>query len=210
MFRKFVGALAFALALPCSASAQLLGARVTVAGGTEGIPGGSSNTPPFIGQLGLEWRKPGARGALRLGLMHYQRNEQWGAFSSSLFPGCTAQCGSWNRLGLTGLTFDGTFDLSRGKVRPYVLSGVGTYRVNSIRGANYQCSFSGSVINSCSHGASTEDRITELSFGMHSGFGISANVRKVSLFTEFRLMMLGPGGYGYSRSMGPLTFGVKF
>ena len=207
MSRTFVGAVALALALPCSASAQILGGRITAAGGTEGILDGSSHIPAYIGQLGIEWRQPGSRGALRLGLMHYQLNER---FSSMNFAGCTVECATWNRFGLTGLTFDGSFDLTRSKLRPYLLSGVGAYRANSVRGANYQCTGSPGPI-SCTSGAETERRLTEWTFGMHAGFGLSANVGKVSLFSELRVLMLATDGNGrYSRGMVPLTFGVKF
>ncbi len=211
MSRTLLCALALAFVLPCPAWAQVLGARVTAAGGMDAVLyDGSTYTPSYVGQLGLEWRKSQSRGAFRLGVQHYQQNQRWG---SEYLGNCGAQCSRSENYGVTGFTFDGTFDLSRGRIRPYVLSGIGIYRSSTTNRANYQCPGPRGPFGalSCTY---TPDQTSEYSFatwapGWHSGLGLSASLGRTTLFTELRVMMLGTDGR-QARGMVPLTFGVKF
>jgi hypothetical protein len=206
MSRIVVIAAALALTLPASASAQILGARVTAAGGIDAIlKDGSTYVPTYVGQMGLEWRQPDARGALRLGLMHYRQNRDYDM--SQLQYGCTSACRDIDRFRLTGITFDGSFDLTRTRFRPYLVSGLGVYRRSRSSIRNYQCD--GSVTPPCAAGPATEYRKLSNTAALHSGLGFASTFNRVTVFTELRVMLLADGQSGY-QGMVPLTLGVKF
>ena len=202
---------AVAFLVPALASAQALRPQISLGGGMDAILyDGSTYVPSYVGQAGLEWRV-GTRGALRLGLMHYQQNRER---NGPVVAGCTAECDSWTRFGSTGFTFDGTFDLARGRYRPYLLSGVGMYRSSTTNGANFECIASDPTVNpfsrTCSYtGVRREFQRSTWAGGLHSGLGFSATFGKVALFTEGRIMILGTDGTR-ARGMFPVIFGVKF
>jgi len=204
---SLAGSLALSLLFPCSASAQLLGSRVTAAGGMDAVLyDGPKYVPGYVGQLGLEWRPGTSRGAFRLGLMHYQQNRN---NRIDFYSPCTGpsdiECTEIREYGATGLSADGSFDLGKGRIRPYLLSGVGAFRSTMNSRVNYRCTGLCFDIGYPSHAYSRR----AWSGSMHSGFGLSANAGRTTLFTEFRVMLLATDG-SRSRGMMPVIFGVKF
>lgn len=208
MFTLLKSTFALALVLlPCAVSAQVMGARVTVGGGMDAVLyDGSKYVPGYVGQLGLDWRV-GSRGALRLGLMRYQQNR---TDSDAFVGGCSAECVGTRNYGLTGLTFDGTFDLSKGRLRPYLLSGVGLYRNTVTTGSNYSCTYEGFMATTCTYTGQTQEfGTTTLAGGLHSGLGLSVPMRNLTLFTEGRIAIVATDGRN-PRGLIPIVFGLKF
>lgn len=205
-------AFALALVVPCTVSSQVLGGRVTASGGMDAVIfDGSKYVPGYVAQIGLDW-PVGQRGAFRLGLMHYQQNR---TDNREFMGGCSAQCVESRNYGLTGLTFDGTFDLTKGRFRPYVLSGVGLYRTGMTTTNNFSCMYDGFITSTCSYTGNEQSfRSSGWTAGLHSGLGLSMPFRKVTLFTEGRIAIVGATqqmmGDGSVRALIPITFGAKF
>jgi hypothetical protein len=163
--------------------------RIYFAGGVELGPG------IFVpglrrGELSLEagYTRRVSRLGLRLGLGYYERTSEYGPTSTRdgtfAFPHVLSESRT------IAANLDVTYDLTRTRIRPYVVGGVGLYQ------SRVSTSYDGSP------------RGTFSAFGgaLKPGLGLRFPLRNTQAFTELRFHMFP----GHSRVVLPLTFGIQF
>ena len=200
---------ALLVAIP-SIRAQQIARRPFAAAGMDMVLfDGSTFTPSVFGMAGFAWQNPNSRGGLRAyaTFNHKSRtNSDWYQY------GCDDRCESEHRDNSLGLALDGTFDLTKGRIRPYLLSGGSIFRHwNSYR-ANYACN-SGSGTPDCAvvAGGGPTYRRSDFAVGLHggAGFAINAGSRTITLESRFQVRFDETSG-PYAQAALPLLLGIRF
>jgi hypothetical protein len=195
---------AHAQATPDSAARSI---HLRLGGGTDlstGVHAASSN---FL--LGADWQRPDSRLSARFDLTYSRRSRNYAAGYAAFDEVClTNYCVRSTLTQAVGASFDGRFDLTKGRLRPYVFSGLGLYRTFSDIRSNAYC---GDFTFQCSMtpGQFHNNRQTDWSIGLHSGAGLSWKAGGTQLFFETRLQSWVNGSTRLD-SKTPLTFGIRF
>ena len=170
---------------------------------------GDTFTPSVFGMAGFAWQNPLGRGGLRAYATFNHRSR---TSSSQFLYGCDARCESERRDNSLGLALDGTLDLTRGRIRPYLLSGASIFRSwNSYR-QNYACT-SGPGTPDCAvvAGGGPTYRQADFGVGLHGGAGFAFNAGSRTITLESRLQVrFDDNGGPYARAALPLLFGIRF
>ena len=110
---------------------------------------------------------------------------------------------------LAGISLDGRFDLTTTRLRPYVVSGVTLNRAVRDDESNFQCQ-NDAFVCARTPGEFHVPRNTTLAFGLHTGVGLSFQVGRSQLFTEFQVQTLTGAYFGDGKSYKPMTLGIRF
>ncbi len=162
-----------------------------------------SSTSGF-GTIGIE-RERDSRIGLRLNAEYYSRVQRYADF---VLNSCgTGICTTRSRLGFTGLSADGRFNLLTGRIRPYVVSGLGVYRSISVHHTNFRCGDDFSCV--LTPGELSDMKQSTFGLGMHAGFGLSMQWRGAQIFTESRYQSVMDGMTRGAFAM-PVTLGIRF
>jgi hypothetical protein len=181
--------------------------HLRLGGGTDlstGVHAASSN---FL--VGADWQKPGSRLSARLDLMYSRRSQNYAAGYTAFDEVClTSYCVASTLTQTVGGSLDGRFDLAKGRLRPYLFSGVGLYRTFTDTRSNtscenrFQCTMTPGQLNT--------NRRFDWSMGLHTGAGLSWRaIGNTQLFFEARLQS-SLNQTSYVGSHTPLTFGIRF
>ena len=160
------------------------------------------------GLFGVDWQRPGSRFALRLDGGYFRSEDRFdGGVILRAGESCAVALCLQSRLTeLVGVSFDGKIDLTTSRFRPYIMSGVGMFRVIRTDEANIQCQEFTCVFTP---GEFSPVRFGTGSFSLHAGFGFSYRVGGAQLFTETRVLTL-TNRSTLANPRAPLTFGVRF
>lgn len=192
--RFSVAVFALVLALPPSLAAQESSEpRFYIAGGFElaavlhrpTIYAQGYSGPGFSLQGG--YLRQFDRLGLRFGLAYYQREREVHYEAFGPFPPIDDRTSSRT----LAATFDVTYDLTRGSVRPYLIGGGALYG-SSVWSARFE---DGSRVHSNAWGVA-----------MAPGLGLRFPLGKARAFTELRFNHFG----GHSHVFLPLSFGLRF
>jgi hypothetical protein len=218
MHRLLAASLTLALPLALTAmsirplAAQAVLVRPSLAGGVGlALRDGSESNLLGLGLAGVEIRRPGSRLSARLNAAYFRRHRHHGDAPNDILRALCGGpvCFEDYRFELAGLAFDGQYDLSRGRVRPYVASGLGTYLATTTRSANYTCAPppAGGPCAPDPNGG-TRFRTRDVVLGLHASLGVSFPVGGTRMFTELRYYSLSPSDQeGW---LLPLIVGVRF
>jgi len=153
--------------------------------------------PPWLGygrnaglslQTGYAWQF--SRLGLRLGVAYYDRHREYNF--TNYPPGYTGPTTLWSsRSSTVGASLDLTYDLTRARVRPYLIGGLGLYRSST----------------TYSDTTRPKSHVTELGGALFYGAGLRLPIGKAEAFLEARFHHLGGGSSGV---LLPLTFGLRF
>lgn len=154
-------------------------------------------------QLGRAWQQPGSRLGFRL------TADYTGSTRSGLLYNYYAPTGTFNsRVRALTIGAAGTLDLTKSAIRPYLISGFMIQR--SVMRSHLEVSDSSLVSESGQRGNSADYGFGGWNVGMQAGLGLSARIRRVTLFGEAR-SFVPITGIGVSRDhTSPLTFGIRF
>lgn len=161
--------------------------------------------------VGAEWEQRGGRPAWRLAVEGWRRESDTPAYGAFQF-GCDDRCRQRSRAAVVGLSFDGKYEIGRRRVRPYVASGVGMYRVRSAIALDFTCRGPESDNPlTCSHDPSGAQSASGTSFdvALHAALGTSVGVGRARVFGEMRLHS-DPRDSGARRNLLPFLLGVRF
>jgi hypothetical protein len=178
--------------------------HLRLGGGTDlstGVHAASSN---FL--IGADWQKPGSRLSARFDLTYARRSRNYAAGRTGDDVSClTNYCINSILTQAAGASFDGRFDLTKGRLRPYLFSGLGLYRTFNDTRSNADC---GDFTFQCTMtpGQFHDNRNADWSVGLHSGAGLSWRAGGTQLFFETRLQSW-VNGSTRTDSKTPLTFG---
>jgi opacity protein-like surface antigen len=174
-----------------------------------GLRAQTSRSSNFV--LGFDWQRPSSRLALRLdGIYSSRRVDYPFPLMTGIVAGATcdeAYCVTGTQTKMAGATLDARYDLTKTRLSPYVMSGIGLYRVTRTNFANVRCDDQFACVrapneyNPVRWGASGM-------LGLHTGLGFSYRVQGAQLFTEVRLQTLTNSAYQPSKF--PVTFGFRF
>ena len=155
--------------------------------------------------IGVDWQPRGSRFSLRMGVDYSRRktNNDRTAFSEL----CDGVCFKSLVTQLAGFSLDGRFDLMTTRLRPYVLSGASLNFAMRDDELNARCD------NDAFQCVRTPGefhvlRQTTPALGLHTGVGLSFQVGRSQLFTEFRVQTLTNAYYGNGNK--PMTLGIRF
>jgi hypothetical protein len=182
-------------------------AAIGTTANTYAIPA-APRTP--TGVLGLQWQRPASRLSARLELayqeMESSRNPQLSPASCGSFACSNREAGL-----LAGLSLNGQFDLSRSAVRPYLVGGVGFYRSNWRREANFSCTGAESAYAECTTfpDVRTVERSHLYLLAAEGGAGVGVQVGRATFFGEARYTVFN-GEFGRDSYRLPLLIGVRF
>ena len=163
------------------------------------------NTKSANALIGVDWQPRGSRFSLRMGVDYSRRafnNDQQLAEFPQL---CNAVCTRSVVWQIPGVLLDGRFDLMTTRLRPYVVSGVSLNRVVAHNESNMRCDSFSCVITP---GEFNVSRSANMTLGLHSGIGLSYQLGRAQLFTEFRLQRLTIGNFRDEYK--PMTLGIRF
>lgn len=172
--------------------------HLRVGGGTDVADGQNTNSTNAL--VGVDWEPRGTRFSLRTAVNYSRRafnNER--RESAEL---CINYCMK-SATQLVGVSLDGRFDLMSSRLRPYLVSGVSLNRATLDGEWNLRCDNNGCVQTP---GEFTVFRRTSMAGALHSGLGLSFQVGRSELFTEFRYQMVS-NGFGTNN---PMTLGIRF
>lgn len=160
------------------------------------------------GVVGADWQKPRSRFALRLDGGYFRNKDDFRPINVVLAEqSCAvAYCLASRETELVGASLDGKIDLTRSRFRPYVMSGIGLYRVLRTDEANVQCQ---DLSCTLTPGRYSEVRSGTGSFALHAGFGFSYRIGGTQVFTETRLLTLTNQSTA-ANLRAPLTLGIRF
>ena len=167
---------------------------------------GNQNTKSANALIGVDWQPRGSRFSLRAGVDYSRRaftNRQLAEFPEL----CNAFCTKSSVTQLAGVSLDGRFDLMTTRLRPYVVSGVSLNLAIRDDESNLRCD---TDAFQCvrTPGEFHLFRQTTPTLALHSGFGLSYQVGRSQLFTEFRVQTLTDIYYGSGNK--PMTIGIRF
>ena len=109
------------------------------------------------------------------------------------------------------LEADAKIDLTRGRVRPYVTSGLGLYHSVDVTEQNFLCGPGGaSGAYDCRQtaGRETKYRDVRVGVGLHAGLGVTAVLGRTHVFAELRSLSLSDAQNRMWRT--PLMLGMRF
>jgi len=157
------------------------------------------------GMIGVDWQPRGSRFSLRMDVDYYRRTYNF-AQQLAQPPGrCDViLCTKSVVFQIPGVSLDGRFDLMTTRLRPYVVSGISLNRVVADNESNRRCDSFSCVITP---GEFNVRRSTNTTLGLHSAVGLSFQVGRSQLFTEFRLQRLTIGNFRDEYK--PMTFGIR-
>ena len=171
---------------------------------------GSTFTPSIFGMGGFAWQNSKSRAGLRLYATfnhESQTNHDWFQY------GCSDQCRSETRVNSLGLGVDGTFDLTTGRVRPYLLSGASLMYTRSSYRRNYACT-SGPSAPDCAvvAGGGPTYRFGGPGVGLHAGAGLAFRTgsRTITLESRMEMRIRGDNGPDTRQAALPLVLGIRF
>jgi hypothetical protein len=180
--------------------------RITAAGGLDLFSfDGSGFKAGYFGQLGLEWQKPDSKLGVRLHFTGFRRN-----LLTSYAGGvgtCVEGCWMSSHRSLYGVGVDVKYDLTKGRVRPYLFTGAGLYLQQYRREGNItRCD----VLSPAQPCAPIAFSSTALDHALSSGFGVTYRLRGVELFSELRYFTFLSRGAGGNTLGAPLSIGIRF
>ena len=158
------------------------------------------------GLIGVDWQPRGSRFSLRMDVDYYRRTYNYEQQLAQPPGRCDViLCVKSVVLQIPGVSLDGRFDLMTTRLRPYVVSGISLNRVVSDAESNRRCD---NVSCAITPGEFNVSRSTNMTLGLHSGLGLSYQVGRSQVFTEFRLQRLTIGSYRDEYK--PMAFGIRF
>jgi hypothetical protein len=159
------------------------------------------------GLIGVDWQPHRSRFSLRMGVDYSRR-----AFNNdrllAQFPElCNGICQKSVTTQLAGVSLDGRFDLMTTRLRPYLVSGASQNLAMRDDEANMRCD---DDAFQCvrTPGEFHILRQTTPTLGLHAGVGLSLQVGRSQLFTEFRVQTLTNAYYGSGNK--PMMLGIRF
>jgi hypothetical protein len=161
------------------------------------------------GLIGVDWQPRASRFSLRMAADYSRRENHYDRLLAGLPNGCDADAYCLKSLvtELAGVSLDGRFDLMTTRLRPYVVSGVSLNRAMRADEANVRCD-SGNFSCVRTPGEFAVFRQTTPALGLHAGVGLSLQVGRAQLFTEFRVQTLTNTYYGSANKS--MTLGIRF
>lgn len=171
---------------------------------------GDTFTPSIFGMGGLAWQHPTSRNGRRVYATFNHRSR---TNDDGFLFGCEGQCRSETRSISGGLGLESTIDLTRGRIRPYLLSGASLFRTWSSVRRNYVCNDGGGAPN-CAivAGGGPTYRFSGAGLGLHAGggFAIRWGSRTLTLESRFEIRTIGDGGPNSEQAALPLLLGIRF
>ena len=180
--------------------------RLRVAGGVDARSLGS------LAQFGVEWPQRGSRPALRAELSALHDRETLGA--SYLAFGCEGGCTTRATSTRLGFGLDAKYELLRGTVRPYVVSGLGFYQARVRTTRDFACvsTTTSPFVSACQPTGVTQPfyAYSSNALALHAGGGLAVMVGRTQLFGELRLQTPVDSYGPPSRGASPIVFGLRF
>jgi hypothetical protein len=143
---------------------------------------------------------------VRLGAVGWRRENVMSAFSLAE-PGYAERYTLTSHTAVLGLSADGKYELLRGRVRPYVASGLGVYHSSTHLTREHAC------VGGPSCTFVTDDAYTvggaSTVLGLHAAGGVAFALRRTQIFSELRVQS-DVRGYGAPSHLFPVVIGLRF
>ena len=168
----------------------------------------AQNTTTANALIGVDWQRRGSRFSVRMGV-DYSRRALNNDRRLAQFPElCDGVCVRTFVTQLAGVSLDGRFDLMTTRLRPYVLSGASLNLAMRSDEENRRCAVDAVDAFQCvrTPGEFHVFRGTTPTWGLHAGVGLSLQVGRSQLFSEFRVQTLPISSYANK----PMTLGIRF
>jgi len=174
-------------------------------GGIDVAP--DQNTKSANALIGVDWQPRGSRFSLRMGVDYSRRAWSNDRLLAEFPELCNGVCFRSRVTQLAGVSLDGRFDLMTRRLRPYVVSGASLNLAMRGDESNMRCA---DDAFQCvrTPGEFHVLRQTTPALGLHTGVGLSFQVGRSQLFTEFRVQTLTNAYYGNGNK--PVTLGLRF
>jgi hypothetical protein len=158
--------------------------------------------------IGVDWQPRNSRFSLRMGIDYSRRESNYERLLAEFPQMCDGLCTKSLVLQLAGVSLDGRFDLMTTRLRPYVVSGISVNRAMRDDEGNMQCDANWLCVQTPPGQFAVIHRTAAPALGMHGGAGLSLQVGRSQLFTEFRYQILKNPYWGNENK--PMMLGVRF